>query len=65
MVTPIMPENTALPMACRISEPAPVANTSGTTPAVKAIDVINIGRKRIRQASIWRLNVTSLFRVGL
>ena len=43
--------NTALPIAWRISAPAPVANTNGTTPAVKAIEVINMGRKRIRHAA--------------
>src|SRR5690606_17555997 len=51
-VTPIIPENTATPIACRISAPEPVENTSGTTPAVNAIDVIRIGRRRRRHASM-------------
>ncbi|MEY9658734.1 hypothetical protein ABH980_005741 [Bradyrhizobium ottawaense] len=47
-----MPENTATPMARRISEPAPVESTSGSTPMMKAIDVIRIGRSLKRLASI-------------
>ncbi|MCY1180011.1 hypothetical protein D9M73_204380 [compost metagenome] len=50
-MTPNMPENTATPMAWRISEPAPELNTRGTTPMMKAIEVIRIGRRRRRQAS--------------
>ena len=46
-----MPQNTAMPIAWRISAPAPLENTSGTTPAMKAIDVIRIGRRRRRLAS--------------
>ena len=46
-----MPANTAMPMAWRISAPAPLASTSGTTPAMKANDVIKIGRSRKRAAS--------------
>ena len=39
-------------MARRISEPAPVEVTSGTVPAMKAMEVIKIGRKRKRAASM-------------
>ena len=46
-----MPQNTAVPSAWRISAPGPVAITSGTTPRMKAKDVIRIGRSRRRQAS--------------
>ena len=52
MVTPIMPANTATPMAWRISAPAPVDVTSGSTPITKASEVIRIGRNRRRLASI-------------
>ncbi|MNC66514.1 hypothetical protein D3C76_1654670 [compost metagenome] len=47
-----MPKNTAIPMAWRISEPAPLENTSGTTPMMNAMEVIRIGRRRRRLASI-------------
>ena len=50
-VTPTMPLNTAVPSARRISAPAPVAMTSGTTPRMKANEVIRIGRSRSRTAS--------------
>ena len=50
-VTPIMPLNTAVPSERRISDPAPVARTSGTTPRMKAKDVIVMGRSRSRDAS--------------
>ncbi|MNT50678.1 hypothetical protein D3C72_1876080 [compost metagenome] len=46
-----MPAKTAIPMACRISAPAPLAKTSGTTPAMKASEVIRMGRNRNRHAS--------------
>ncbi len=49
-MTPIMPKNTAVPSACRISWPGPLAKTSGTTPRMKANDVIRIGRSRVRAA---------------
>ena len=45
MVTPSMPQNTAVPSDWRISAPAPVAIISGSTPRMKAKDVIRIGRK--------------------
>ncbi len=38
-------------MAWRISAPAPLAMTNGTTPAMNASEVIRIGRRRRRQAS--------------
>ena len=41
-----------MPIAWRISAPAPVDNTSGTTPMMKANDVIRIGRSLNRAASI-------------
>src|SRR5579872_6334416 len=50
-VTPIMPLNTAVPSERRISAPAPVARTSGTTPRMKAKEVIVMGRRRNRDAS--------------
>ena len=50
-MTPSMPANTAMPMACRISEPAPDEKTSGTTPMMNATDVISTGRSRTRHAS--------------
>ncbi|SVK02842.1 Uncharacterised protein [Acinetobacter baumannii] len=58
-VTPIMPKNTATPIACRISEPAPVEVTSGTTPIINAIEVIKIGRKRRRLASTAALKAVA------
>ncbi len=51
-VTPIIPANTATPIARRISEPAPVDSTSGSTPMMKASEVIRIGRRRSRLASM-------------
>ncbi len=41
-----MPPNTPVPSACCVSELAPDAMTKGTTPQVKAREVIRIGRKR-------------------
>ena len=46
-----MPPNTAVPSERRISAPAPSAITSGTTPKMKANEVIRIGRSRSRHAS--------------
>ena len=40
-----------MPMTRRTSAPAPLASTSGTTPAMNATEVITIGRSRSRQAS--------------
>ncbi|MNF05975.1 hypothetical protein D3C80_2058300 [compost metagenome] len=39
-----------VPMAMRLFAPAPVATASGSTPAIKASEVIRIGRKRVRAA---------------
>ena len=46
-----MPKNTAVPSAWRSSAPAPIAQTSGVTPRMKANEVIRIGRSRSRVAS--------------
>ena len=46
-----MPLNTAVPSERRISDPAPVARTSGTTPRMKAKEVMVMGRSRSRDAS--------------
>ena len=57
-VTPIMPKNTAMPSAWRISAPAPLANASGATPKMKANEVIRIGPQpgaaRRCAAASWR-----------
>ena len=45
-VTPNMPLKTAVPRVWRISAPAPFETMSGTTPRIKANDVIMIGRSR-------------------
>src|SRR6476469_6652402 len=45
-----MPLNTVMPIDLRAAAPAPVANTRGSTPRMKAIDVITMGRKRFRAA---------------
>ncbi len=50
-VTPNMPLKTAVPRVRRISAPAPTATTSGTTPRMKAKEVIMIGRSRRWQAA--------------
>src|SRR4051812_26254567 len=50
-VTPSMPLKTAVPSATRISAPAPAARTRGTTPRMKANEVIRIGRRRCFEAS--------------
>jgi hypothetical protein len=47
-----MPLKTAVPSVRRISAPAPLESKRGTTPRMKAIDVITIGRSRSRQASM-------------
>ncbi|MBA7658413.1 hypothetical protein ES703_66364 [subsurface metagenome] len=49
-VEAIMPENTVMPIDLRALAPAPVASTSGSTPRMKANDVIRIGRNRARAA---------------
>ena len=51
-VAAIIPPRTDHPIVCRATAPAPVANTRGDTPKMKANDVIKIGRSRNRTASI-------------
>ena len=51
-VTPNMPAKTAVPSDQRISAPAPVATTIGSTPRMNAKEVMRIGRNRSRQASV-------------
>src|SRR5262249_49187257 len=46
-----MPPMTPVPTACRAPAPAPIEMASGSTPRMKASDVIRIGRKRRRAAS--------------
>ena len=46
-----MPQNTAMPIERRAAAPAPVARTSGSTPRMKAKEVMTIGRNRSRAAS--------------
>ena len=41
-----MPPTTPVPMARWLAEPAPVARNSGTTPSVKAMEVMMMGRNR-------------------
>ena len=52
----IIPPKTAIPIVFLDSAPAPVANTSGNTPKMKDMDVIMIGRKRRRTASMVDCN---------
>ena len=47
-----MPPSTPVPIECRLAAPAPEAITRGTTPRMKAIEVMMIGRKRSLAASI-------------
>src|SRR6516165_12623534 len=51
-VDAIIPVNTVMPIDTRALAPAPLASTSGTTPRMKASEVITIGRKRERAASV-------------
>ena len=46
-----MPPKTAVPMARWLADEAPEASTSGSTPSMKASEVIRIGRNRRRAAS--------------
>ena len=41
-----IPPNTPVPIEFRLAAPAPVAMTSGTTPKMKAMEVMTIGRNR-------------------
>lgn len=47
-----IPPSTDHPIVWRATAPAPVANTKGDTPKMKAKDVINIGRSLNRTASM-------------
>ncbi len=49
----IMPPITPVPMARWLAEPAPLARNSGSTPRMKASEVITMGRKR-RCAAVQR-----------
>src|SRR6185369_12285016 len=51
LVAVIMPPITPVPIARWLAEPAPVATASGSTPRMKAIEVMMIGRKRRWQAA--------------
>jgi hypothetical protein len=69
-----MPLNTVMPIERRALAPAPVANTSGSTPRMKANEVMMIGRKRTRAAAItasaasapaaWCSRATSTIRIA-
>ena len=62
-VAVIIPPITPVPMARWLAEPAPVDTTSGSTPRMKAIEVIRIGRKRRCTASQRRLDQVLALRV--
>ena len=47
-----MPPITPVPMSFWLAAPAPVEMARGVTPAMKASDVIRIGRRRRRAASL-------------
>ena len=51
-VEPSMPVKTAMPIDFCALAPAPDPSTSGTTPRMKANDVMRIGRKRLRAAAM-------------
>ena len=51
MVAVAMPPITPVPIARWLAEPAPVEIASGSTPSMKASEVMMIGRKRSRIAS--------------
>ena len=51
-----MPQKTVVPMATRISAPAPLAIISGRTPKANANEVIKIGRSLNRLASMTASN---------
>ena len=50
-VAEAMPPATAQPMAFWPPEPAPLARASGKTPRMKAMEVIRMGRSRMRAAA--------------
>ena len=47
-----MPPKTVVPTDWRPILPAPLAKTSGSTPRMKATEVIRMGRSRMRAASM-------------
>src|SRR5690606_15392602 len=46
-----IPPRTPVPIECREAAPAPLEIASGTTPRMKASEVMTIGRRRSRAAS--------------
>ena len=52
MIDAIIPPSTVNPIVLRATAPAPVASTIGMTPKIKAMEVMMIGLKRKRTASI-------------
>ena len=52
IVAEIMPPSTPVPMACWLFDAAPEAMARGTTPKMKASEVMTIGRKRSVDASM-------------
>ena len=55
----IMPPNTAVPTARWVAAPAPEAITSGTSPRMKANDVIMTARKRRLAALMAAATISS------
>jgi hypothetical protein len=64
-VETIIAPSTAVPSECGLSELAPLAKTSGNRPALKAIDVMRIGRSRVWAAAINDLRGRYTFRAFL
>ena len=66
-VAAFIPPKTAVPSERREAALAPVATNSGTTPRMKAKDVIRIGRKRRRAAcsAASRTDMCSFSRLSL
>ena len=50
-VAPSIPYTTLVPTEWRLAAPAPLDSNNGTTPRMKAKEVIRIGRNRSRAAS--------------
>ena len=57
IVTPIIPKNTDVHKLCLNSKPDPNPNANGTTPKIKAKDVIAIGLSLFLEA--WETALTS------
>ena len=57
-VAATMPENTVTPIEMRDAAPAPLDRISGTTPRMKANEVMMIGRRRSLAASIAALTAS-------